>query len=150
VEQVLHSFEVGDAVRAARVIFERDFGGCPFHVHAEPGEMGWVQIVDGNWLTVTWAREGTTTDCHVSELAMPAPAREGEGAGGGSEEGGLSLSSVALVLRGWSPRADALVARTGAAQRELKTLLSPTLQRLRARYGRQSGTDPRGQQREVH
>ncbi len=64
-------FIVGDSVKALERLTEAKFMGKAIHVHAEKGDLGRIEGVDGEWLTVTWERTGTTTDCHASELAPP-------------------------------------------------------------------------------
>ncbi len=68
-----HSFRVGDTVRAASRITEEEFAGNPLHTHASVGDLGLVQVVDGEWLTVTWQPSGTTTDCNLSEVRWEHP-----------------------------------------------------------------------------
>lgn len=61
----------GAEVSAASEIDESDFlAEGEVHIHARRGESGVVRVVDGEWLTVTWRRTGTTTDCHLSELVV--------------------------------------------------------------------------------
>ncbi|SEU06753.1 hypothetical protein [Stigmatella erecta] len=58
----------GDRVCAASMITEENFMGRGRHVHARQGDLGVVQKVDGEWLTVTWVLTGTTYDSHISDL----------------------------------------------------------------------------------
>ncbi len=56
-------------VAAVEEIFETDFAATgDIHFHAFAGEVGTVQVTDGEWLTVTWHRTGTTTDVHQDEV----------------------------------------------------------------------------------
>jgi hypothetical protein len=65
------SFSVGGVVEAAGKVTEKGFLGKRVWVHAEPGDLGSIESVDGEWFTVTWHRKGTTTDCHLDELRRP-------------------------------------------------------------------------------
>ncbi len=50
-------------VRATEDITENNFPESGnVHTHALRGDVGEVQGVDGEWLTVTWTRIGTTID----------------------------------------------------------------------------------------
>lgn len=69
--------QVGMSVLAAERITENDFMGRETWVHAQPGEAGIVLLSDGEWLTVTWDRTGTTTDVHASEVLWAPSAGAG-------------------------------------------------------------------------
>lgn len=62
--------KVGDVVEAIKTITEDNFPKHgQHHTHAKLGDLGDVRGVDGEWVTVTWRRSTTTTDCHPSEIS---------------------------------------------------------------------------------
>lgn len=62
---------LGSWVLATQEITEPDFMGEIQWTHALAGAVGHVLgVPDPDWVTVTWERTGTTTDCHVSEFLV--------------------------------------------------------------------------------
>jgi hypothetical protein len=74
------SIAIGDWVQALTVETEADFRGEAVWTHAKPGYVGHVVGVDGPWITVTFERTGTTTDCHVEDLRWLCHADAGRAA----------------------------------------------------------------------
>lgn len=61
---------VGNKVVAVEPITEQNFAGKKLHTHALRGDVGRVWHVDGDWITVTFERTGTTTGCDRRELEL--------------------------------------------------------------------------------
>lgn len=80
-------YKIGDSVQATQQITETLPGGR-VHIHADPGAVGRVMAVDGEWCTVSWERVGTTTDAHVREFKLLGRASVGR-----SEIGDLETSA---------------------------------------------------------